>query len=92
MFMLTLGSRSPGICTGCVALIRLAGPCGCDGHLISNTLATLGMVALTSDLALSLYVVLATVLVISGPLFFMIVICGWLVGPIEVEYVRLPTV
>jgi hypothetical protein len=47
-------------------------------------LAAIGMLAFTLDPVLSLYVVIATVGVMCGLTFFIIVAMGWAIGPIEV--------
>lgn len=51
---------------------------------IALLLAFLTMVVFTADLSLSIYVVLSTMSVISALLWFILVLMGWRVGPIEV--------
>jgi len=64
-----------------------------QSELVSSTVLTLGLCAafafgsmliFTMDVRLSLYVVCATLGVISGLTFFMLVLMGWAFGPIEV--------
>jgi len=52
--------------------------------LIVILLAFLGMVVFTKNAALSMFVVLATVGVVGNLFFFIVVLMGWAVGPIEV--------
>lgn len=51
---------------------------------IALFLAFVGMLVFTGDCTLSLYVVLSTTGVICGLLWFILVLMGWAIGPIEV--------
>jgi hypothetical protein len=62
-------------------------------ELVSSTIITLvivillafaGMLLFTFDFLLSLYVVFATLLVLLGLSFFIVALCQWPIGPIEV--------
>jgi hypothetical protein len=64
-----------------------------QAELISSTalmlaivimLAFLGMLGFTLDVLLSLYVVVATMAVVSGLAWFITVLMGWAIGPIEI--------
>eukprot|EP00424_Heterocapsa_rotundata_P001677 CAMPEP_0168690550 /NCGR_PEP_ID=MMETSP0503-20121227/32217_1 /TAXON_ID=89963 /ORGANISM="Heterocapsa rotundata, Strain SCCAP K-0483" /LENGTH=176 /DNA_ID=CAMNT_0008735929 /DNA_START=47 /DNA_END=574 /DNA_ORIENTATION=+ len=51
---------------------------------ICIALAFMGMLVFTRDLCLALFVVLSTCLVIASLAFFIVVVKGWAIGPIEV--------
>mmetsp|Transcript_1232 Transcript_1232/g.5043 ORF Transcript_1232/g.5043 Transcript_1232/m.5043 type:complete len:1657 (-) Transcript_1232:580-5550(-) len=64
-----------------------------QAELISSTITTLiivlllaflGMLVFTGDIVLSCLVVACTILTISGLIFFIVVMMGWAIGPIEV--------